>query len=200
MTARFAVSGWSAVSPFGIGADAFRDGVRAGRSAVRELQRADWQVPAQRAGLVPSFDIRTVLGRKNTRSMDRATALAVSSVGMLLDGHEADLRAAVERSVGLVLGTTTGSVQSMMDFTRDSLTQDKPFHVDPARFPAPLTHVWVLSEGRRWCDVEHAVALTRVLTCRGSVPQVGERRAYRERIAGVVGCRRHGGGTGRGRA
>jgi 3-oxoacyl-[acyl-carrier-protein] synthase II len=135
MSTRFAVSGWSAVSPFGIGADAFRDGVRTGRSAVRELSTDDWQVPAERAGLVPSFDIRTVLGRKNTRSMDRATGLAVSSVGMLLEGHEADLRAATDRTVGLVLGTTTGSVQSMMDFTRDSLTQDKPFHVDPARFP-----------------------------------------------------------------
>jgi 3-oxoacyl-[acyl-carrier-protein] synthase II len=37
--------------------------------------------------------------------------------------------------LGLVLGTGSGSVQSIMDFTRDSLTAEKPYHVDPARFP-----------------------------------------------------------------
>lgn len=131
---RLAVSGWSTVSPFGIGAEAFRDGVLAGRSAVRTLPRDDWQVPAHHAGLVPSFDVRAVLGKKNTRSMDRATGLAVSSVGMLLEGADPEPDQGVG-GLGLVLGTTTGSVRSMMDFTRDSLTLDKPFYVDPARFP-----------------------------------------------------------------
>jgi 3-oxoacyl-[acyl-carrier-protein] synthase II len=35
----------------------------------------------------------------------------------------------------MVLGTSHGSVQSIMDFTRDSLSGEKPFHVDPALFP-----------------------------------------------------------------
>jgi 3-oxoacyl-[acyl-carrier-protein] synthase II len=124
-----AVTGWSVVSPLGMGARVFSDGFRDGVSAVRPCQ--DESSPVRRTAEVPGFAIREVLGRKNTRSMDRATGLAVTTVGMLLrDGLDT-----AGQDIGLVLGTTTGSVQSMMDFTKDSLTQDKPFLVDPARFP-----------------------------------------------------------------
>jgi 3-oxoacyl-[acyl-carrier-protein] synthase II len=125
-----ALTGWSAVSPLGLGARTFSEGMRDGLTGVRSY---DEPGPAgmTRVATVPGFDIREVLGSKNTRSMDRATALAVATVGMLLEGGiEGD-----GRNVGLVLGTTTGSVQSMMDFTRDSLTEDKPFLVNPAKFP-----------------------------------------------------------------
>ncbi|MEV6521568.1 beta-ketoacyl synthase N-terminal-like domain-containing protein [Longispora sp. NPDC051575] len=125
-----AISGWSAVSPFGIGPAAFTAGVRRGVSAVATV-RQESRLPTPEAGVVPDFDVRGVLGLKNTRSMDRATGIAVATVGMLL---EQTGRVGGD-GVGLVLGTNTGSVKSMMDFTRDSLTQDKPYFVDPARFP-----------------------------------------------------------------
>ncbi len=123
-----AISAWSAVSPFGIGREPFAAGLRSGRPALAPLDPA-WQAPEPAAFLVPEFDVRAVLGRKGTRSMDRATGLAVTAVGRLLDGAHGDERTA------LVLGTSTGSAQSIMDFTRDSLTGDKPYDVDPARFP-----------------------------------------------------------------
>jgi 3-oxoacyl-[acyl-carrier-protein] synthase II len=102
-----AVSSWSAVSPTGIGAD----------------------------GYGADFGIREALGRKNTRSMDRVTGLAVFTVGKLLDAERRAGHLFDGDSTGLVLGTTTGSVQSMMDFSRDSFTNAKPHLVDPARFP-----------------------------------------------------------------
>ncbi|QFU90544.1 beta-ketoacyl synthase N-terminal-like domain-containing protein [Amycolatopsis sp. YIM 10] len=128
---RLVISSWSAVSPYGMGAGALREGLRSGRSAVTTLDGQRWPGPLDRAGVVPGFDITEVLGRKGTRSMDRATALAVTTVGMLVGGH------AIGDSdrTGLVLGTTTGSVQSIMDFTEDSLTRDRPYLVDPAQFP-----------------------------------------------------------------
>lgn len=87
------------------------------------------------AGTIPGFDIRETLGRKNTRAMDRVTGLAVWTVGKLLDEERRAGQPVDGDSTGLVLGTTTGSVQSMMDFSRDSFTQAKPHLVDPARFP-----------------------------------------------------------------
>jgi 3-oxoacyl-[acyl-carrier-protein] synthase II len=128
------VSGWSAISPFGLGAKRFADGLLGGEPAVTEVDQEIWPGPFVRAGLVPDFTIVDVLGRKGTRSMDRATALAVATVGMLLEQNPAGLTDRPE-SIGLVLGTGSGSVQSIMDFTRDSLIGEKPFHVDPARFP-----------------------------------------------------------------
>lgn len=132
-----ALTGWSAMSPLGMGATTFSDGIRDGRSGVRDYEHAseDASPPITEVAVVPGFATREVLGRKNTRSMDRATGLAVATAGMLLRQQREAGTVLDGGDVGLVLGTTTGSVQSMMDFTKDSLTQDKPFLVDPARFP-----------------------------------------------------------------
>lgn len=142
MRSPLALTGWSAMSPLGLGADAFSTGIRAGRCGVRAYSvagaggSADGTAPPiAEVATVPGFETRAVLGRKNTRSMDRATGLAVATVGLLLDQQREVGRGFDGKDIGLVLGTTTGSVQSMMDFTRDSLTQDKPFLVDPACFP-----------------------------------------------------------------
>jgi 3-oxoacyl-[acyl-carrier-protein] synthase II len=129
------LSTWSIVSALGMGVEPFRAGMRAGSSGLRPLDREAWPGPADRAFLVPDFDARAVLGPRGTRSMDRVTALAVTAVGMLLEQHPGGLVETADGDVGLVLGTGTGSVQSMMDFTRDSLTGEKPYYVDPARFP-----------------------------------------------------------------
>ncbi|MEV6163985.1 beta-ketoacyl synthase N-terminal-like domain-containing protein [Streptomyces sp. NPDC052052] len=138
------VSGWSAASPYGLGAEAFAEGVRGMRDAVRTADGAGPDSvpgtgsdlgPYERAGRIAGFDIRAVLGRKGTRAMDRATALAVHTAGMLLDQAGPGLAQDAPEAVGMVLGTGHGSVQSIMDFTRDSLTGEKPFHVDPALFP-----------------------------------------------------------------
>lgn len=121
---------WSALSPFGVGRAACTAGVLTGSSGVVPLAGG----PFDSAGLVPGFSAAESLGRKGTRSMDRVTALAVSTVGQLLADCGSELTGEPDR-LGLVLGTGSGSVQSIMDFTRDSLTGEKPFHVDPARFP-----------------------------------------------------------------
>ncbi|MFB6613108.1 beta-ketoacyl synthase N-terminal-like domain-containing protein [Streptomyces sp. NPDC056367] len=127
-------SAWSVVSPFGVGAEAFAAGLREGRSAVAPLGTAVEENPYEMGALVPEFTAAGALGKKGTRTMDRVTALAVSTVGRLLDAAGEGLLERPER-VGLVLGTGSGSVQSIMDFTRDSLTGERPYLVDPARFP-----------------------------------------------------------------
>ncbi|MFJ8860125.1 beta-ketoacyl synthase N-terminal-like domain-containing protein [Streptomyces sp. NPDC102451] len=127
-------SAWSAVSPFGRGSEAYGSGLRQGVSALSDVDQGTWPGPYAQAATVPDFSAAEALGKKGTRTMDRVTALAVSTVGQLLEACGPDLAEPPERT-GLVLGTGSGSVQSIMDFTRDSLTGGKPYHVDPARFP-----------------------------------------------------------------
>ncbi|MGY0061450.1 beta-ketoacyl synthase N-terminal-like domain-containing protein [Streptomyces sp. LZ34] len=147
------ISAWAAISPLGLyGAD-FATGLRSGRRAGKPLDPEEWSVPFHEACLVPDFHIKQILGRKGTRSMDRTTGLAVTAIGQLLTDERpgtaerpgaaaaAGERAAGERlpgvgeDTGVALGTSTGSAQSIMDFTRDSLVGERPFFVDPARFP-----------------------------------------------------------------
>ncbi|MEU1455713.1 beta-ketoacyl synthase N-terminal-like domain-containing protein [Streptomyces avermitilis] len=125
------ITAWSAISPFGFGADAFRAGLRDG---VPVPVSSAGTAPYPPGRLVPDFDARTVLGKKGTRSMDRVTALSVAAVGELAGRPDASGTPAEGPSPGLVLGTT-GSVLSTMDFTRSSLDGERPFYVDPARFP-----------------------------------------------------------------
>ncbi|WP_049572548.1 beta-ketoacyl synthase N-terminal-like domain-containing protein [Streptomyces sp. SBT349] len=134
-TGRPVITAWTAISPFGIGSRAFADGLRDGRPTVAPLDQDTWQAATDSACLVPDFDVRAVLGKKGTRSMDRVTGLAVAAVSSLLDGAPCHREVATGPRAALVLGTTTGSVQSQMDFTRDSFTNEKPYFVDPARFP-----------------------------------------------------------------
>ncbi|MFF6995698.1 beta-ketoacyl synthase N-terminal-like domain-containing protein [Streptomyces sp. NPDC008313] len=129
------ISGWSAASPYGLGAEAFAAGVRGDADGIRAADGSADLGPYERAGRIPDFDARAVLGRKGTRAMDRATALAVATAGMLLEAAGPSPARDNPEAVGMVLGTGHGSVQSIMDFTRDSLTGEKPYHVDPALFP-----------------------------------------------------------------
>jgi 3-oxoacyl-[acyl-carrier-protein] synthase II len=129
---------WTAISPFGLGGDQLVRGLAAGRPTVAALDPSIWDGPLDRAALIPDFSPSAVLGARGTRAMDRITGIVVATVGMLLD--ESGLRVGEQGGltdpdgVGLVVGTS-GSVQSVMDFTRDTLTGEKPYHVDPARFP-----------------------------------------------------------------
>ncbi|MGA4841733.1 beta-ketoacyl synthase N-terminal-like domain-containing protein [Streptomyces sp. G45] len=131
------LTAWSAVSPYGVGREPFHTGVTSGRTAVTALDPAAHPGPYERGALIPDFSAAAYVGKKGTRTMDRETAIAVTAVGRLIAACGAAL---TERpgDIGLVLGTGSGSVQSIMDFTRDSLTGERPYHVDAARFPGTV--------------------------------------------------------------
>ncbi|MEV6971965.1 beta-ketoacyl synthase N-terminal-like domain-containing protein [Kitasatospora sp. NPDC093806] len=125
---------WSAVSPYGVGSEPYRDGVLAGHSGVGELDREAHPGPFARAGLIPDFSAAKYVGKKGTRNMDRVTAITVTAVGRLLADCGPGLTERPEQ-IALVLGTGSGSLQSTMDFTKGSLTGERPYHVEPANFP-----------------------------------------------------------------
>lgn len=127
------ITGWSAVSPFGIGRAAFTTGLHGDARCTPVKVDAEWPLHAGvEAFLVPDFDVRETLGRKGTKSLDRLTGLTATAVGRLLgEDHTLDGGA----GVAFVLGTTMGSLHSAMDFTREGLTGRKPYDVSPALLP-----------------------------------------------------------------
>jgi 3-oxoacyl-[acyl-carrier-protein] synthase II len=127
------ITGWAALSPFGVGRQAFADGYLSGRTG-RRPDLADASGPAERGYRLAGFDPAELLGTKGTRSLDRLTLMVTATVDLVLAEHAGTLGER-RQSVGLVLGTSTGSVASIVEFTKDTFTQSRPYHVNPALFP-----------------------------------------------------------------
>ncbi|MEU8892586.1 beta-ketoacyl synthase N-terminal-like domain-containing protein [Streptomyces sp. NPDC048442] len=137
------ITAWSALSPYGHHAADFTAGVRDRRPTFAPVPGQEGQLGC----LVPHFEPRTVLGKKGTRDMNRVTALAVAAVGAVLDDDTAP-----GPDTALVLGTTTGSVQSMTDFTRSSLTGERPYDVEPGVIPNS-----VMNCAAAQCAIRHRI-------------------------------------------
>ncbi|MBO0839536.1 MAG: 3-oxoacyl-ACP synthase [Sciscionella sp.] len=134
MIAPVKITSWAVCSPFGLGRDAFAAGLRAG---------------TPKAGQVDEFVISEALGKKGTSSMDRASALAVHTVGELLSG--VGQRVPLART-GVVIGTTSGSARTQMEFTKASLTRRKPYFVEPAMMPFGL-----MNSAAAQCAIRHGL-------------------------------------------
>jgi 3-oxoacyl-[acyl-carrier-protein] synthase II len=127
------IVGWSVVSPIGIGGEAFTDALFAGTSGCKPLP-SDYPAPVERAATIPEFETVAFLGRKGTRSMDRLTAMVIATAGMILQQQET-IQDEERRAMGMVVGTSTGSLDSITGFIRDTFIHDRPYHVNPAAFP-----------------------------------------------------------------
>ncbi len=129
-----AVAGWEAISPLGIGAAAFSQSGMWTQTQQHPLHTAKDEFPTGIDYRPAYFEVAELLGSKGIRTMDRTTALAVSTAKLLHRDRPERTEAQSER-VGFAIGTSTGSIRSTSDFTRDSLVQDRPFLVNPALFP-----------------------------------------------------------------
>ncbi|MEU3857977.1 beta-ketoacyl synthase N-terminal-like domain-containing protein [Streptomyces sp. NPDC028722] len=129
------ITGWSAVSPYGVGRAAFAAGVRAGAKTAVKADAALGTLPSPDVCTVPGFDVQELLGKRGTAKMDRLTALAlVTSDGLLRDADGTPAVPTDDRT-GVVLGITMGSLENVTDFLRQSYTNERPFYVDAGRIP-----------------------------------------------------------------
>lgn len=123
------VTGVGAVSPNGIGIQAFAAGLRQGRSGVRALEERDPRVRCAVGATCEGFDPSSVMSRADLERVPRLVpmALAACREAMAMAGlaTPVDAEAGVDeaRKIGLVLGTGGGGI----DFT---LTQADAFHHD----------------------------------------------------------------------
>lgn len=116
---RVVVTGLGAVSPIGIGVDAFTRSLRAGVSGVRALPFRDERIRSRAAGICVDFDPAGVLPESELKRLPRLVPMALAAareacaMARLPDfaGDQSLVPAA--RRVGLALGTGGGGI----DFT-----------------------------------------------------------------------------------
>jgi 3-oxoacyl-[acyl-carrier-protein] synthase II len=121
-----AVTGIGVVAPPRPGLDAFASALAKRPAAMTAV--AD---PERSPHVLEEFDVRAHLGRRGTSTLDRVTSLALVACAEALADRQFD----VDRRVGVSLGTTTGSLRSMSEYTRETLVEERPYLVNPALFP-----------------------------------------------------------------
>lgn len=129
------ITGWGVIGPDGTGVTPLRARMSGPvPESDRELP-TDEPVPPAGGHAWTGFDLRASLGRKGTGSYDRVTALSVLACGEALADSGVLAAGADPARVGVVLGTTVGSLKSTCDFSRETLVQERPYLVNPVLFP-----------------------------------------------------------------
>jgi len=131
-----AVTGCGVVSPIGIGFEAFMEAFDDGRSG--QVALGDYfaePLPQKTACYLASFEVRDFLGRKGTSFYDRLTALGMVACDLTLAHSDLVITDANREMVGVIVGTSTGSLKSASDYSRETMTQEHPHWVNPILFP-----------------------------------------------------------------
>jgi 3-oxoacyl-[acyl-carrier-protein] synthase II len=113
MKRRCVITGMGAVSPNGIGRDAFSKAVLEGRSGVRRISRFDSSaIQVQIAGEVSDFDELAWVEKRDRKHVSRVLPLALCAATEALDSagvSSASLPLEERRRFGIIIGTGGGS-------------------------------------------------------------------------------------------
>ena len=132
---KVAITGIGIVSPIGIGKDAFWNGLSEGQDGIGEISAFDTSAfNCHKAGEIASFDAAQFLGKKGLRYLDRNTRLAAVATSLVLADTGLEEPEDGCWDIGLVLGTTFGSLDSISNFDIDAL-KGGPRNVTPMAFP-----------------------------------------------------------------
>lgn len=117
MEKRVVITGLGAITPVGIGKDAFYEALLAGKSGIGPITHFDASEYATRiAGEVKDFDITQYgVEKKESRRMDRSSQFAIAAAVLALRDSELDLDKEDRDRCGTVVGTGIGGIDSIHD-------------------------------------------------------------------------------------
>lgn len=116
MRHRVVITGMGAVTPLGIGVEAFRESLWAGRSGVGPITRFDASALPTRIGAeVRDFNPLDYLDRKEARRMDRFVQFAVAAAQMAIRDAGLDLDHVDRDRAGVYIGSGIGGMETFSE-------------------------------------------------------------------------------------
>ena len=111
---RVVVTGLGAVTPLGIGADTYWQGLISGRSGVSPVTLFDCSAIATRiAAQVPDFDPEQYVDRKEAKRMDRFVQFAVAAAHMAVADSGLQITDDNRAGVGVFIGSGIGGISTL---------------------------------------------------------------------------------------
>src|SRR2546425_877201 len=131
-----AITGLGVVSPFGLGVEAFRAGLRDGRSATRRISLFDpGDLPCRVAAEVPGFDPAAHLDPEDLPRVGGIVRMAVAAARERLRdaGLPDGLTAGEIRRIGVIIGSGAGAIdfaeRQYEAYYRDGIRRVNPFAI-----------------------------------------------------------------------
>lgn len=132
---RVVVTGVGAITPLGIGAPAFWDGLTAGRSGIRRIEGFDPSgLDVQIAGEVRGFVAKDFMDFKAARRMDRFAQFAIAATREALEQAGLEITDENRERIGVVVNTGGGGIPTIETEVGNMLTKG-PKRVSPFLIP-----------------------------------------------------------------
>jgi len=133
---RIVITGVGVISPNGgIGKDSFSNAIFGGISGIKQISLFDTSdFKTKTAAQIDNFMPENIIGKDGLRVLDRSTKLLCSSAKMALDDAGFAVTEGNCRDVGLAVGNTFGSLQSISDFDKVAI-KEGPKYINPSLFP-----------------------------------------------------------------
>jgi 3-oxoacyl-[acyl-carrier-protein] synthase II len=111
---RVVITGIGAITPIGIGKDAFWNALLEGKSGIDKITRFDaTEYTAQVAGEVHDFDPTEYIDKKESKRMDRCTQFAVAATKLAFEDSKMDLDREDRDRIGVIIGTGIGGIETL---------------------------------------------------------------------------------------
>ncbi len=173
MEKRVVITGLGAVTPVGIGKDAFYEALLAGKSGIGPITHFDASEYATRiAGEVKDFDITNYgVEEMEARRMDRSAEFAIAAAVMALEDSHLDLDEEDRDRCGTVVGTGIGGIDSIHD-VYVTLFNKGPARVSPFAVPMMIAN---MVSGRVSIQLGlRGPAITDVTACASGTNAIGD--------------------------
>jgi 3-oxoacyl-[acyl-carrier-protein] synthase II len=132
---RIVITGLGIIASNGIGKTAFSEAIFAGVSGIKPVSLFDTaSFKTKTAGEIKDFSPQEFLGPKGLRTLDRSTKLVASAAKLALDDAQLEIMENNSADVGISIGNTLGSVNSITEFDKEAMVEG-PYYVNPALFP-----------------------------------------------------------------
>lgn len=113
---RVVITGIGAVTPVGVGKDAFWNALVEGKSGVGPITRFDVsEYTTKIAGEVSDFVVTDFMDKKEAKRMDRSTQYAVAASKMAIEDAKLDLEAENRERIGVIIGTGIGGMEALYE-------------------------------------------------------------------------------------
>jgi 3-oxoacyl-[acyl-carrier-protein] synthase II len=129
------VTGVGAVTPLGIGVDAFWSGLTAGHSGIRRIQHFDASnLEVQIAGEVPDFVAKDFMDFKAARRMDRFAQFGVAAARQAIEDSGIEITDANRDRIGIMMNTGGGGIGTIENEVTN-MAKNGPKRVSPFLIP-----------------------------------------------------------------